>query len=63
MTVQDEILKELQWQTKLLKAELALLSEIKFEILNANLQKQTTYTIPIPEKKGIIQTFWKWLKQ
>ena len=35
MTLEDEILKELKEHTKLMRAGVALLSEIKFELQNA----------------------------
>ena len=55
MTIDDEILKELKWQSKLIEANFALLNDIKFEMINSRKQSEITYTIPIPEKKGIVQ--------
>jgi len=46
----NAILDELKFQTQLMKAELALLTELKYAVLNTT-QKQTIYTIPAdPEK-------------
>ena len=40
MTVDDEILKELKEQTRFLKVNYGLLSEIKFELQNARKIKE-----------------------
>ena len=56
MTTEDEILKELREHTRLKRAELGLLSEIKFELQNTRKLSQLNYTISLPKKKGFIQT-------
>ena len=58
MTLDDEILKELKWQTKLKEAEIAMLNDIKFELINSRVHA-ATYTIPIPTRW---QRFRYWLK-
>ena len=54
MTVDDEILKELKEQTRFLKANLGLLSEIKFGIQNARKLSEATYKIPM-KKPSLIK--------
>ncbi len=46
MTVEDNILRELEWQTKLSRAQLVTLTEIKFELQNSRKLSEGTYKIP-----------------
>ena len=55
---EEEILKELKWQTKLKEAEIAMLNDIKFELINSRVHA-ATYTIPIPSRW---QRFRYWVK-
>ena len=61
MVVEDEILKELKEQTKFIKAEFSVLSEIKFELQNARKLSEATFKIPLK-----VPTKWErfryWLK-
>ena len=58
MTVEDEILKELKEQTRFLKVNYGLLSEIKFELQNARKLSEATYKI---KKPGAWVRFRYWL--
>ena len=58
MTVDDEILKELKEHTRFMKANLSLLSEIKFELQNARKLSEATYKI---KKPGAWVRFRYWL--
>ena len=60
MTTDDEILKELKWQTKLIEAEIAMLNDIKFELINSRVHA-ATYTIPIPKKSFVerLREMWE----
>jgi hypothetical protein len=58
MTVDDEILKELKEQTRFLKVNYGLLSEIKFELQNARKLSEATYKI---KKPGAWVRFRYWL--
>ena len=61
MTVEDEILRELKEQTKLMRAKTALLSEIKFELQNARKLSESTYKIP-QRKPTAWERFRYWLR-
>jgi len=61
MTVEDEILKELREQNKLIRAEIGVLSEIKFELQNARKLSETTYKIPV-RKPSQWERFRYWLR-
>jgi hypothetical protein len=49
MTVEDEILKEMKFQTKFIRANTILLTEIKFELQNARKLLESTYKIKVKE--------------
>jgi hypothetical protein len=49
MTVEDEILKEVREQTRYLKAQLGVLSEIKFELQNSRKLSESTFKIKVRE--------------
>jgi hypothetical protein len=62
MTTDDEILKELKWQSKLIEAEFALLTDIKFELINSRKLSDYTYTVPLPKTPALWERFWYWVK-
>ena len=61
MTVEDEILKELKFQTKFIRANTVLLTEIKFELQNARTLSEASYKIRV-NKPGLWEQFRYWLK-
>ena len=61
MSVEDDILTELQWQTKLVRAQLVELNEIKYVLLNNQAGSGSTYTIPII-KPTVWARFRYWLR-
>ena len=60
MTAEEEILKAIEWQNKLVKAELVLLTEIKFELQVARKHAEIVYSIPTPP--SMWQRFRYWVK-
>lgn len=61
MTTEDEILKELKEQTRLMKVNLGILSEIKFGIQNARKLSEATYKIPMKKPSAWVR-FRYWLR-
>lgn len=57
MTKEDEILKELKWQTKLLESNFAVLNQIKFDLQNARIMEESTYKIPVGRKQKVWDRF------
>ena len=58
--IDDEILKELKWQKKLIEVEIAMLNDIKFELINSRVHA-ATYTIPISKKSFVerLREMWE----
>jgi hypothetical protein len=57
MTIEDKILKELEWQTKLMRAQVVTLTEIKFELQNARKLSETPH-----KKPSAWERFRYWLR-
>ena len=62
MTVEDEILKELREQNRFIKAQLVVLTEIKFELQNSRVMSETSYKIKVKKSwldliKGMLKKF------
>jgi hypothetical protein len=61
MAHEDEILKELREHNRFLRAQIGLLSEIKFELQNARAQAQSTYKIKLEKCPSLWERFRYWL--
>ena len=61
MTVEDEILTELQGQTQLMKAQLVVINEIKFELINGRTFSESTFKIKI-RTPSLWERFRYWVR-